>query len=60
MTSYKKRILAGNNHEADFESPSNNGGKKVPIYMGFPAKMPLSAVSEEGPETVLCGTVMAA
>ena len=56
----QKNTLARNTHQDDFESHSNNGGKNVPIYIGFPAKMPLSAVPQEGPETVLCGTVMAA
>ena len=27
----QKRTLAGNNPQDDFESPSNNGGKNVPI-----------------------------
>ena len=48
----QKRILAGSNHQADVESPSNNGRKKVPIYRGHPSKMPLSAMPQEGPETV--------
>ena len=56
----QKRTSAGNNHRNDFESDSNNGVKKVPIYIVFFDQMPLSAEPREGPETVSCGTVKAA
>ena len=38
MTSYKKRTLTWNNQQDDFESPSSNGGRNVPIYNGFYSK----------------------
>ena len=60
MTWHKKRTSAGNNHRNDFESDSNNGVKKVPIYMFLFDQVPLPAGPQEGPETALCGTVKAA
>ena len=35
MTSYKNSTLASNDHQDDFGSPSNSGGKKVSIHIGF-------------------------
>ena len=60
MTSHKKRTLAGSNHQNNFERLSNDSKKKLPIYRRRPSKMTLSAVSREGPETVLSRIVMVA
>ena len=49
MTSYKKRTLAGNNHQDDFESPSNYGEKNVPIHRGFYSKNATFGSAARGP-----------
>ena len=44
-TSHKKRILAGSNHQNNFERLANDSNKKVPIHRRRPSKMTVSALS---------------